>query len=372
MKRISVYIKGGQTSPSYYRIYQYTNRIKDYNFVFHDMLPEWVYKRYMPVSKQPFHIKIIIMLLIYIRMWKALLCDVLVPPDAIIITRRIIPRIMPYSYIFMLKKIKRKKIPILWDYDDHIIASHEVSPNTFRLFANISDKIFCTHTFLKNLLPKTDRNKCTILPTTDGDMYEEFLQCNANLTRLKSLNKIVNVVWVATKVNLPYINGVAPELDEAARIIKTETNRQLYVYVICNGNLTYNFKHAILKNILWSRHAAIKSMMNAHIGIMPLEDNTFTRGKGGFKLVQYLSVGLPCIGSNVGFNSTVINSDCGILINDKEEWTNAIIKLANKNNWVRYSTHAFAHWENEFSFNKNLLIWKNALNLLTNLNKAQN
>jgi glycosyltransferase involved in cell wall biosynthesis len=102
-------------------------------------------------------------------------------------------------------------------------------------------------------------------------------------------------------------------------------------------------------------------MLNAHIGIMPLADTEFTRGKGGFKLVQYISVGLPCVASNVGFNKLVLNEHCGFLAESEQQWRDAIMQLANPDIWQQFSTAAFKQWNSNFSFDKNLAIWDEAL-----------
>ena len=58
----------------------------------------------------------------------------------------------------------------------------------------------------------------------------------------------------------------------------------------------------------------MKEIISAHIGIMPLPDNDFTRGKGGFKLIQYMSTAMPVIASAVGFNKQIVTKDFGYLV----------------------------------------------------------
>ena len=94
---------------------------------------------------------------------------------------------------------------------------------------------------------------------------------------------------------------------------------------------------------------------------MPLEDNDFTRGKGGFKLVQYMSAGLPCIASNVGFNNYVVSEDMGCLVNNNQEWIDAIISMCDKSVWEKLSKAAYTNWHKKFSFEKNLDVWRNLI-----------
>lgn len=271
---------------------------------------------------------------------------------------------MPFSFRFLLRSIVRHGVPLLWDFDDHIIDNGEVSHSTFNFYAKYATKIIVTHDYLKGLIPMEYQNKVHILPTTDGDMYKIFQSEDINSKRIESLDRgNVNLVWVATSVNLKYLEGIIGELDSTARVLKEQQNKTLHLKVICNAPLLSKCNCLKLENIKWTREAAIKGMKESHIGIMPLEDTAFTRGKGGFKLVQYLSIGLPCIGSDVGFNHNVISSNCGFLIATEhpEKWRNAILKLCEAGVWEKYSEEAFKQWLSYFSYEKNLAFWSNLL-----------
>jgi glycosyltransferase involved in cell wall biosynthesis len=64
------------------------------------------------------------------------------------------------------------------------------------------------------------------------------------------------------------------------------------------------------------------------IGIMPLKDDAWSEGKCGFKLIQYLSLGIPAVASPVGVNKVIIEEGVnGFLCSTKEEWKNALHKL---------------------------------------------
>ncbi len=364
MNTVSVYIKGGQTSPNYYRIYQYTNKIKDLHFKFRTMTSNKMHDRYMPLSKQPIYIKGYVLMIMYFRILYYLLADYINPPSAIIITRRVINKIMPWSYKCILERLS-KRVPIIWDFDDDIIDGKEVSQATFNFYAKISDVIFCTHQGLKNLIPLQYQNKVVLLPTTDGDMYEHYND-NIKQQRLETFKTKIKIVWVATSVNLPHLLNIASTLDKYAKMIKEKTGKIVELSVICNAPLNFDFKNILLKNIKWTRADAVKGILEAHIGIMPLMDTRYSKGKGGFKLVQYLSTGLPCIGSDIGFNKEVIDNGCGYLVKNDEDWGSALLSLSELNIWSRCSENAYNRWLNKFSFIENLNIWRKTLTHLIN------
>ncbi len=367
MKRVSVYIKGGQNSPNYYRIYQYTNRIKDLHFIFRTMTSNKMHDKYMPLSKKPVYIRAFVLVIMYFRILYYLIQDCRYKPSTIIITRRVINKIMPWPYKYMLKKLS-VEVPIIWDFDDDIIYGKEVSQDTFNFYAKISDTIFCTHNGLKNLIPKQYQHKVVLLATTDGDIYQLYND-KVKQRRLETFKDTLKIIWVATSVNIPHLLNIAPFLDKYAKIIKESYGKSVELFVVCNAPLNYNFKNILLKNIKWSRGAAINGILESHIGIMPLMDNRYSKGKGGFKLVQYLSAGLPCIGSDVGFNKEVIDPCCGRLVKGEVEWGNALLYLADLYNWEQCSDNAYSRWLNKFSFIDNFNIWKDTLRRITNDNK---
>ncbi len=69
-------------------------------------------------------------------------------------------------------------------------------------------------------------------------------------------------------------------------------------------------------------------MLGFDVGIMPMPDNPWTRGKCGYKLIQYMACGLPVIASPVGVNQVLVeNGVNGFLATDTESWVRAFLTL---------------------------------------------
>jgi glycosyltransferase involved in cell wall biosynthesis len=65
------------------------------------------------------------------------------------------------------------------------------------------------------------------------------------------------------------------------------------------------------------------------VGVIPLEDSPFERGKSGYKLIQYMACGLPVVASPVGVNTTIVEYGInGFLAKSPEEWEWALRALA--------------------------------------------
>jgi len=89
--------------------------------------------------------------------------------------------------------------------------------------------------------------------------------------------------------------------------------------IISDKPLTLNTIPVI--NIKWSINDYKRYLYQIDIGIMPLKDDEWSRGKCAFKLIQYMAAGLPVIASDVGANSSVItNSVDGYLVRSDKEW----------------------------------------------------
>ncbi len=364
MKSISIYIKGNRNSTAYYRIYQYFDRMPEHRVGYHTMMSDAFHDRYMPISRQPLHIKVLAWLHIYWRMLTALLSDLRRRPDILVIHKRVISRFTPPSYNLLLRIIHRRGTRIIWDFDDHIMANHEVTQRQFLRYAHMADDITVTHEFLQQLVPQDCRQKTHILPTTDGDMYARHAtDASIQQERLRTLTSAVRLVWVGTSTNLPFVDNVLPLLDAAAQALHQQDGRTMLLEVVCDKPLTPSrpLQHLALANTPWTRSASIHAMERAHVGIMPLPDTVFTQGKGAFKLVQYLSIGLPVAGSAVGYNKQVVTPSCGRLVGSDGDWTSALLALLDASTWATMSEAAYNHWTAHFSYNANLQTWRNLI-----------
>jgi glycosyltransferase involved in cell wall biosynthesis len=78
----------------------------------------------------------------------------------------------------------------------------------------------------------------------------------------------------------------------------------------------------------WSEESEVAEIQNMDIGIMPLPDEPWARGKCGYKLIQYMACGVAVVASPVGVNSEIVGENIhGILATDLFQWETAIRKL---------------------------------------------
>ena len=364
MKKISVYISNPELKPSnYYRVYQY---LKDMPQVqIHCTIPTFLFKLSRKCSNLIITEKIIVelMRILSIRSLKKFLKqDLKNKPDYVVVQKSMTKYKVPEKTEKMMEELV-KETSLIWDFDDDILEGNEISKFEYDLFCKYSKNIIVTSEFLKNTIHSRYHNKVSLLATSDMEMpikEEELFEINKQ--RKEKMKNEIDVVWVATGGNLHHLKSVLNVLDEAAKELKDKQNKILVLKVICNKKINKNYKNMKIENIKWTRSRAIQEVRTANIGIMPLKDNEYSKGKGGFKLIQYISTGLPVIASNVGYNQTIFKDDIGFLVDDsdnKEGWKDAILELvSSEQKWETYSKNAYDVWKKYYNYEYNINFWK--------------
>jgi len=127
--------------------------------------------------------------------------------------------------------------------------------------------------------------------------------------------------WIGLPGNLPYLAIAAEPL---ARLASRHPALRL---VVVSERPPERFPVPV-EFIPWSKEGEAKALASCDVGIMPLEDDEWTRGKGGFKLLQYMAAGLPAVASAVGVNrEIVVEGETGFLARTEEEWERSLERL---------------------------------------------
>lgn len=131
--------------------------------------------------------------------------------------------------------------------------------------------------------------------------------------------------WTGTSGNFKYLERVAPALAVALREIPGASLRIVAdrpPEMAALAGLAVEF-------VPWSPASEVTALREADVGIMPLDDDAWTRGKCSFKMLQYMALGLPTVVSPVGMNREVLaRGDSGIAAASHDEWVDALRQLA--------------------------------------------
>jgi glycosyltransferase involved in cell wall biosynthesis len=129
------------------------------------------------------------------------------------------------------------------------------------------------------------------------------------------------IVWIGSPENLVYLEMVRPAL---ARL--TKRYPRLLLRVICSQ--FPDWADVAIEKVNWSSATEAQSLAGAHIGIMPLTDDAWSRGKCAFKLLQYMAAALPCVASPVGANTeAVLDAVNGFHAVNVDQWEQSLEKL---------------------------------------------
>lgn len=134
-------------------------------------------------------------------------------------------------------------------------------------------------------------------------------------------NGIIRLVWIGSRSTLRYLEEIRPVLEELGR---NYPNVKLRII----GDDFLDLQNMAVEKIPWSQEARREGLATADIGLAPLPDTPFTRGKCSFKVLEYSASGLPVIGSPVGTNVHYIqHGESGYLVKSPQEWLSRIEKL---------------------------------------------
>jgi glycosyltransferase involved in cell wall biosynthesis len=127
--------------------------------------------------------------------------------------------------------------------------------------------------------------------------------------------------WIGTPSSEPYFHDVAPALLEVHR----RTGARLTF--IGATRPTLGELEGIIDRIAWSESTQYALLSGFDIGLAPVPDDPYTRGKAGYKLLQYAAAGIPLVASPVGVNREILSALGMPMPEDAGEWADAILDL---------------------------------------------
>ena len=94
----------------------------------------------------------------------------------------------------------------------------------------------------------------------------------------------------------------------------------------------------------WSLEQEVPLIQQFHVGVMPLPDTPWARGKCAYKLIQCMACGIPVVASRVGANVEAVPTECGLLAETPAEWLAAFRRLAADPELRQRMGTAARHW----------------------------
>lgn len=256
-------------------------------------------------------------------------CEVAKLPSGSLARRKLFKQAADFDGVFLHKKglnpfdafwLSRYSKKIIYNFDDAIMYDPENpglnSPSHFRPFrrsVKLADMIIVGSSYLADHARKFNSN-VKVLPI--GLKVSDYkIDCPP-----KSDDKI-RLVWIGSKSTLHYLAEIKPALEEIGSRFDNVVLR-----IICDD--FFDLQNMEVEKCLWSKKSRAVDLATSDIGLAPLPDNRFTRGKCSFKVLEYASAGLPVVVSPVGTNTENIRDNItGFLATNTQQWVDRIAQL---------------------------------------------
>lgn len=237
--------------------------------------------------------------------------------DLIYIHREAEP-IGPPWFIILLSKFS--KTPIHIDFDDAIWIYESKQklkrwlkfPNKIRTACKHAYSVTCGNDFLVTYA-KQYCSKTYKVPTV-VDLQNKF-----DSKKVHNDQETITIGWTGSDSTLKYLKSIVSVLEKV--------NFSFVFRIIANKQPDFEVPN--LEFIPWSKEREIVDLLEIDIGVMPLENTDWEKGKCGFKAIQYMALGIPAVVSDVGVNSEIVsNGENGFLCRNENDWVNALNQLA--------------------------------------------
>ncbi len=240
-----------------------------------------------------------------------------------------------YDYIFIHREamplgppvfewiahVFRKKI--IYDFDDAIWLPNTSAENKIagwlkwhgkvKSICRWSYKISCGNEYLCAFAGTYNSNVVLNPTTIDTDhLHNPALYPAGKHDR-------ITIGWTGTHSTIKYLEFLEPII----RSLENKFPNRLRFVVIANKKP--ELKLQSLEFIPWNKVSEIPDLLKLDIGVMPLTDDIWAKGKCGFKALQYMALEVPCVISPIGVNTKIVEPGVtGFLASTEDEWTRAL------------------------------------------------
>jgi glycosyltransferase involved in cell wall biosynthesis len=255
--------------------------------------------------------------------------------------------VIPYIPINCIRYLKKRKVKVIFDVDDAIfVTKRDYSDDICKL----SDITVVGNNYLMKHYSSYS-NDIIKIPTVD--YTPEYVQY-----RIDSYSKKC-IGWIGGAAQIYNLDAIVPAINE---VIKRHENVKFKF--ICDSPHGYDEKIINAEFCKWNIETYKMDMADFTVGIMPLENTEYNKGKCGFKLIQYLNLEKPVIASPVGVNADIVGN-CGIIANDIQEWVDAFEKcLFDESMYKEYLKAIQTEFQEKYSYNVVLDKWRYLLNTI--------
>jgi glycosyltransferase involved in cell wall biosynthesis len=230
--------------------------------------------------------------------------------DLIIVHCELIPFLPAWLETALLR------IPYIYDFDDAWYLRYQAFTipglrcmvgNKFGELLTRASAVTAGNNHLAKFASQFNSN-VTVLPSV----------IDSNVFRRMRVRKDLGftIGWIGSSSTEKYLEVLVEPLSKLAQ-------ESTFRFVVIGGKAPESLACPVLE-LHWSEDSEVELINTFDVGVMPLPDDEWTKGKCAFKLVQYMACGLPVIASRVGANIDLVTKDCGVLVDTANEWIGAL------------------------------------------------
>ncbi len=230
--------------------------------------------------------------------------------------------LLPWIPYWLERLVLSGEIPYIVDYDDAVFHNYD------------DPQRHLVHTLLGSKIAKVMRGASAVVSGND------YLASYARAAGARKIHTIPTVVdtnrytvrsdwngqaplvigWMGSPSTAQYLKVMEPALHSLRRMVPYR--------LMVVGSDAAPVNGVPVSIVRWTEQTEVASLMKFDIGVMPLFDNPWERGKCGYKLIQYMATAMPVVASSVGANKQIVDHGVnGFLCETANDWEEAFRRL---------------------------------------------
>jgi glycosyltransferase involved in cell wall biosynthesis len=232
--------------------------------------------------------------------------------------------IFPFFPAWFEKILKLIRKPYVVDYDDAIFHDYDLSKNYLvkKLLGNkinsvmkYANCVIVGNEYLANYAKSTGAKSIKIVPTVLDPACYNY--------KKKDFNKSPIIGWIGSRSTQKYLVSIYDAL-----VTVCNSHRARLLLVGATPEIAAELPDLEFDIVPWSEDNESNLIQQMDVGIMPLIDGPWEKGKCGYKLIQYMACSVPVIASPVGLNVDIVKkSESGLLADNLLTWQNSLTQL---------------------------------------------
>lgn len=218
--------------------------------------------------------------------------------------------------------IHRSGVPMVFDFDDAVFVSYKSPKNGYLSYLKFASKtkticsmaahVMAGNPYLAQYALRVN-DQVTIVPTTiDTEKYK--------VSERRSESTIPTIGWTGSFSTVQHLDTLRTALEKLAR--------QIPFRLRVIGTPSYQLSGVDVEAMPWRSVTELEDLNGIDIGIMPLPDDAWSKGKCGLKALQFMALGIPTVCSPVGVNSEIIqDGENGFIADSEDEWIEKLTLL---------------------------------------------